>query len=504
MIAEIRTKKRVVVCQSDRRQDKASIWPSALPSLSPLIYIDGRIGSRAVKRNVNSWIMATMIVNIISSAIFFPVLITWASIAISVNFSFYCQHYPSICSYASSAFQTQQQCVDSPSPVLPYQVNSSSHEVTAGGLTTTENTVCSLSRCLPFRANYDLLYAAPALQTQQQFSVYPMPLPGHQINSSSHEVTAGGQTTTVLPLQYLSSSMQQQQSPQPQQMLGQQQHVIQPIQAQFNTQSGVTIVTQNPQESLYKLKPTTLSQLKRLSITQIVVGGLCLLLGISILVVEAESRYSSELSFTGYGIWCGVYFVLAGGIGLGAVKHNTYSWIMATMILNIISSAIFFPALISMASIVIGGKKFTSYCKQYSSACPIEKAAIVLSCGLLLFSVAELVITIWSAVLCCEAVCSCCLSARPNHQVQYAVPALQTQQQYVVYPGTVLTQHVNSSGYQVTTGHQTPTATTLMLPQGSYILQSQQPPTYYQIVQATPNQISGNEQSPASADTTSN
>ncbi|XP_067929401.1 uncharacterized protein [Watersipora subatra] len=279
--------------------------------------------------------------------------------------------------------------------------------------------------------------------------------------------------------------MQQQQTQQPQQMPGQQQQIMQPTQSQFDTPSGVTIVTQNPQENFYKLQPTAVSQLKGLSITQIVVGALCLPFGISLLVVEAESRYSSELSFTGYGIWCGVY-------------------IMATMILNIISSTIFFPVLVTVASMVVGWNTFSSFCKHNSSACPSENTTAALNCVFLFFSVAELIITIWSAALCCEAICSCCLPVHSNHQVQYAAPTLQTQQQYVVYPGTVPTQHVNLSGYQVTTGHQTPTATTHMLPQGSYILQSQQPPTYYQIVQATPNQISGNEQSPASADTTNN
>ncbi|XP_067929398.1 membrane-spanning 4-domains subfamily A member 4A-like isoform X2 [Watersipora subatra] len=294
--------------------------------------------------------------------------------------------------------------------------------------------------------------------------------------------------------------MQQQPAQQPQQMLGQQQQVIQPNQPVQDTQFGVTIVTQNPQESFYKLKPIALSQLKGLSITQIVVGALCLPFAFSLLPVEAESNYSSKLSFTGYGIWCGVYFVLAGGIGLGAVKHNTKPWINATMILNIFSSAIFFPVLISMASIVVGGNTFSSYCKRYSSACPSEETSTALNCVLLLFSVAELMIAIWIAVLCCEAICNCCLPVRPNHQVQYAAPVLQTQQQYAVYPGTVSTQHVNLSGYQVTTEHQTPTATTLMLPQAGYIAQSQQPPAYYQIVQATPNQISGNDQLPSSAD----
>ncbi|XP_067929526.1 membrane-spanning 4-domains subfamily A member 12-like isoform X1 [Watersipora subatra] len=275
---------------------------------------------------------------------------------------------------------------------------------------------------------------------------------------------------------------------QPQQPL--QQPPQQSLQPQYAAQPGVTVVTQNPPGEGYKLKAAALKQLKGLSVTQVVMGAFCILFGIILIPVEL-STYNAWISVIGYGIWSGVYFVLVGGIGLGAVKHNTGGWITSTMVLNIISSALFFLPLISMASTGVGlnaSARCGGY--YYYISCSATKAALALNILLVLISLAELVITIWSAVLCCGAVCSCCLPTRSNHYVQYAAPALQTQQQYVVYPGTVPAYQVNMGGYQVTTAGQVPTAPTLVhqQPPVGYSSQPQQPPAYYDIGQTTPHQ----------------
>ena len=55
---------------------------------------------------------------------------------------------------------------------------------------------------------------------------------------------------------------------------------------------------------------------------------------------------------------------------------------------------------------------------------------------MVIMALAELVITIWSAVLCCGAICRCCKSAPRNATVQYnATPAYP--QQAVVNPGAI-------------------------------------------------------------------
>ncbi|XP_067931024.1 uncharacterized protein [Watersipora subatra] len=247
------------------------------------------------------------------------------------------------------------------------------------------------------------------------------------------------------------------QSPQqPLQQLSQQ-----PPQQQVPTQPGVKIVTENTQREGYKLKRTALTLMKGLSIAQFVMGGFCMLIGIILLPVEAIAFYSL-FSIISYGIWSGAYFIIVGGIGLGAVKYNTEGWITSTMVLNIISSTLFFPTLIALA--FIGLILNTSGCGSYSSNfCSATNGALTLNGLLMLISIAELVITIWSAALCCGAVCSCCLPVHSN------------QQQRKIYPGTVPVNQVNSEGYQATTADPVPSAPT---PENEF----------YDDEQTTPNQ----------------
>ncbi|XP_067931220.1 membrane-spanning 4-domains subfamily A member 12-like [Watersipora subatra] len=285
---------------------------------------------------------------------------------------------------------------------------------------------------------------------------------------------------------------QMQQSQQPTQHLPQQplqQPLQQPPQQQYAAQPGVTVVTQNPQGQGYKLKETALTQMKGLSVTQVVMGVLCILFGIALIPVELGTS-TGLFSITSYGIWSGVYFVIVGGIGLGAVKRNTGGWITATMVLNIISSALFFLPLISMASTGLAiNASYSCGSYYYYGSCPALKAAISLNVILLLISIAELVITIWSATLCCGAVCSCCLPTRPNPHIQYAAPALQTQQQYVACPGTVPAYQVNLDGSQFNAAGPVPTTVTQGHQQQSigYQVQPQQPPAYRNLEETTPH-----------------
>ncbi|XP_067929402.1 uncharacterized protein [Watersipora subatra] len=289
--------------------------------------------------------------------------------------------------------------------------------------------------------------------------------------------------------------MQQQQMQQPLQQLWQQQHVMQPAQPQFATQSGVTVVNHHTEKNICKLKSTALSQLKGLSIAQLVVGGLCLLFGIILLPAETD-KPTAWLSSICYGIWCGAYFIFVGGIGFGAVMRNTSSWINATMILNILTSTIFFPVLLILSSIAVSLNTSSS---QWD-----RQAYTAFNSILLLLSIAELVITIWSSVICCGAVCFCCFPVYPNHQAHYGAPAFQAQQHYVNYQRTVQANQVNLSGYQATTGDQVPTAPTLPSPELviGYEAQSQQPPSYYDVVHTTPNQNLEHDHSPVSAHVT--
>ncbi|KAF6028500.1 hypothetical protein EB796_013196 [Bugula neritina] len=160
----------------------------------------------------------------------------------------------------------------------------------------------------------------------------------------------------------------------------------------------------------------------------------------------------TALGIQGYGIWCGVYFLIVGAIGMGAVKYNSSNWIISVMILNIISSVIFCWSLLgySAGGLVLTGLADCSssyYSFYFVSYAPcnsnVENMYYAMDSMLLIASFIQFIVTIWSAVLCCGAVCSCCktLSGRTvmQQQVIATYPITQggvsVQQGYTVAGG---------------------------------------------------------------------
>ena len=133
-------------------------------------------------------------------------------------------------------------------------------------------------------------------------------------------------------------------------------------------------------------EPTASFLMCWLSIFHIVIGILSVVAG-TVLLIDPYVNI-------GYGIWDGVYFIVIGGIGLGASQKNMKIWIIATMVLNIISAAIFCPILLLLISLYYGG---------------------AMSIALLLFAILELAISVCSAAFCLDAVCRC------NRTVHYNI-----------------------------------------------------------------------------------
>ena len=85
-----------------------------------------------------------------------------------------------------------------------------------------------------------------------------------------------------------------------------------------------------------------------------------------------------------------------------------------------------------------------------------EQATLALNCLMVIMAIVELVVSIWSAVLCCGAVCRCCKSHSAVVMVQGAPGQLPyPQQQFIMHPGAV-------SGQQFT-GHVQQTACKCLL-----------------------------------------
>ncbi|XP_067930212.1 putative uncharacterized protein DDB_G0271606 [Watersipora subatra] len=268
----------------------------------------------------------------------------------------------------------------------------------------------------------------------------------------------------IQPLQYMQSPqqvqpLQQIQSPQ---QIYLEQHIqpsqpvqlpqqIQPLQqiqsTRYMQQLPLETQPQTSQNETNKLKSTTLRWMKILSQAQVVLGACAVLFG-SILLAVDETPYEPWIALVSYGIWSGVFFVVVGGFGLAAAKHNTYNWVRATMIFNIVCSAVFFFPLITMSSIALNLNSIPYYECLTPSSCGYfrgSNSALALNSLLLIISIAELVINIWTAILCCQTVCNCCQLFHPahastalqNHQnmtESEAIPAYQAYQKNQEFP----------------------------------------------------------------------
>ncbi|XP_067930480.1 uncharacterized protein [Watersipora subatra] len=221
----------------------------------------------------------------------------------------------------------------------------------------------------------------------------------------------------------------------------------QPPQQQFAVQLDGTTAMGNPRRAGYQLEAAALTQMKWLSFFQVVIGGLCILLGIILIPVKASMFYW-RLTLIAYSICCGAYFAIVGGVGLGAFAHNTIRWIIATMVLNIISLALFSIQLFIMPVTNLAINSSASCGSYIYSSCSVKTFALSLNGLLVLISIAEFSIAIWSAVLCCRGICPCCFSVSPDQYVQDAYPALLTQRQNLDFSAVVPNYQINAGGYQ--------------------------------------------------------
>ncbi|CAH1253894.1 MS4A4A [Branchiostoma lanceolatum] len=170
-------------------------------------------------------------------------------------------------------------------------------------------------------------------------------------------------------------------------------------------------------------------------LTQIVVGLLCIVLGISGIVVRALGY------FVGVPIWTGAVFLVAGILGIRAGQQKTGCLIIGHMVMSIIA-AVFTVIVLGSAASGLANEHYhsnihdymTGCYEQYDSACkcyriPPEKQ---LECDrlvkgrlsihgiLVILAILEAIIAILAASLSCRAVCTCCTN-QPQPTVVYQV-----------------------------------------------------------------------------------
>lgn len=164
---------------------------------------------------------------------------------------------------------------------------------------------------------------------------------------------------------------------------------------------------------------------KGLSITQITLGATSILS--QILLILLASLYPSRSGYYDYeniagigeGIYCGVFFVIAGSLGLLASRKPSNCNISAFMTLSILA-AIFSAVQISVASV-----NLTSLVVGYRAQAVGVK--IGLFSAMIMSGLGEFVVSIICAAVCCRA-CCCSGGGPARGQVVYLSQGEATDQ----------------------------------------------------------------------------
>ncbi|XP_070576382.1 membrane-spanning 4-domains subfamily A member 4A-like [Ptychodera flava] len=130
-----------------------------------------------------------------------------------------------------------------------------------------------------------------------------------------------------------------------------------------------------------------------LSFCQFLLGGTTVALGIVAIVIECVS---SEI---GCGIWCGVFFMVSGLLGLISASKKTNGLIITSMVLSVVSASLFAPVLLSASVAMIFQEEYGNDDYFYYDACLVVESLL----GLM--AATEAVIAIISSAFCCRAVC---------------------------------------------------------------------------------------------------
>ncbi|XP_013420357.1 uncharacterized protein LOC106180777 isoform X2 [Lingula anatina] len=196
----------------------------------------------------------------------------------------------------------------------------------------------------------------------------------------------------------------------------------------------------------------------RCAAIQITCGILAVILGIVGIAIGAH------LAFLGTGIWCGVSFIIAGGVGVGAAKKKTTCLLVSHMMLSILST-LTSTVLLSFASIGLYEEinfclKDSGYYESYSHtdgySVEIYNMCKSIVSGkyaehslLLIIAFLEAVVALISSALTCRG--TCCAPKQQQGQVMYTTSPYGQQAITIQYGQPVMT----TTGY-ITPGGQPP------------------------------------------------
>jgi len=193
------------------------------------------------------------------------------------------------------------------------------------------------------------------------------------------------------------------------------------------------------------------------SILQLICAGLAALTQVVLFVFD-PSRYSS-IADVGAGIWTGVFFGFAGGVGLIASQRPSHCSVIAFMVMSIISSLFAIPLIV-----------FSGVGLDWASNSNYGNFLMVVLFGIqLLTALIQGVVAVTTAAFSCRVVC--CGKRSSNGTVVFSNVVPQSEQ--VAVPLTVIA------------GATAPTT--------SLNVNNEKPPKYEEVEDAASNQAGGDQ-----------
>jgi hypothetical protein len=184
------------------------------------------------------------------------------------------------------------------------------------------------------------------------------------------------------------------------------------------------VSSQSDKDHIEKLFPT--KTMKVCSILQLICAGTAALTQVILFVVD-QQRYGS-ISDVGAGIWTGLFFGIAGGVGLIASQRPSHCSVIAFMVMSIISSLFAIP-LIVISGIGMG----TSGYRRYRSS--DHPLMVPLFCVQLLTALFQGIVAVTTAAFSCRVVC--CGKRSSNGTVVFS-NVVPSQSEQVAVPLTVI------------------------------------------------------------------
>jgi hypothetical protein len=146
-----------------------------------------------------------------------------------------------------------------------------------------------------------------------------------------------------------------------------------------------------------------------LGISHIIFGIIIFFFQIAATVILNKDLIDHGLAFLGTGIWCGLIIIINGVLGCCSASYKTNGFIKSFCVVSVFCVLFFAPFVILFSAAKFGIANTSCQEELKKKNCDFFKE-VVKNCDILMLlaSIAEFVLSIWSIVITCKCCCMCC------------------------------------------------------------------------------------------------